>query len=100
MNALSPLPERPILTPAERIDTLIDAITTYQSLLVAANAYGDLILHEDGVASDADTAELDRMYDRSDTAAQTVCHVARTLMADGLLERCAELLRSEPNGQT
>ncbi len=100
MNALSPISQRPHLTSAERVETLVDAITTYQVLLNAANRYGDLVNGDGGLPTDTELDALDRMYDASDTAAQVVCHVARTLMAEGLLERCADMLRATTDSQT
>ncbi|MDK3072724.1 hypothetical protein QO034_06350 [Sedimentitalea sp. JM2-8] len=95
MNALpqppAPAPDHQSLTPAERIESLVDAIATYQSLLVAANRYGDLINGGDGLPADAELKSLDGMYDASDTAAQMVCHLARASIID--LERAAALLR-------
>lgn len=95
MTDLSPMPARPALTPAERLDVLIDEIATYQSLLAAANRYADMIQAGEGLPDDHEMRSLDAMYDASDTGAMRICHVARTLMADGLLERCAALLRQE-----
>lgn len=103
MNALIS-PARPAaqpLTPAERIETLIDAITAHHTMRVALDQYAEstgLKGFTNGNPDSISRAELvrfDEMVQAADHASDALWATAKTLMADGLLERCAALLRNE-----
>jgi len=99
-------PERlgqPPLTPAERVEALIDAITLYEmrrreaeNWLDAMTRLGERRLGDPQTT--ADRAWHAELIERQFRAREELVARAKTLMADGLLERCAEILRAETAG--
>lgn len=100
MNAhLRPIPEAP-LTPAERVQKLIDAITAYEVRRRAVEEFADEIGFAEVLSiSRPDQQRLDELVDREIRAQEEVVATLKTLMAGGLLERCADILRIETAGR-
>lgn len=94
MNAYAP-PERQV-TDSERIQMLIDAITAHHALNVAVDRYSRMVDPKTATASEL--RRFDEQVQLADRGSDKLCAIAKTLMADGLLDRCAELLRENGAG--
>jgi hypothetical protein len=90
-----------VLTPAERIEALMDAFARYQSLERARN---DIKLHLEN--DPVRTSLRERIMEHYDAAViaeiksrdEIVAHV-KILMGNGVLDHAADLLRADPGGR-
>ncbi|PCH67056.1 MAG: hypothetical protein COC12_12040 [Rhodobacteraceae bacterium] len=87
----------PPLTPHERVEALIDAFVRHQHLAGAAEMLRQR-LNQKAIRTARREMIVGRLDDRLDAenraAKEIVAHV-KILMSDGILERCAEMLKIE-----
>jgi hypothetical protein len=91
----------PPLTPAERVEALMDAFVKYQQLERATQDLRDRL-----ISDVVRTASREMLCDQIEEGAragnrariEVVAHV-KILMGDGILERCAEMLKIETIGR-
>lgn len=91
---------QPPLTPAERIEAFMDAVTVYEVRHQEVVAQQEVLrlLGEDPKRV-ADVAALGELIMRRLGAIDAAMTMAKELMADGLLDRCVEILRIETAGR-
>lgn len=100
-------PERigqPPLTPAERVEALIDAIAFYEARRRAEERWLEAMTRLGERRPGDPQTSVDRAWhaeliERKIKACDELVTRVKALMADGLLERCAEILRIETAGR-
>lgn len=85
------LPVSP-LTPAERLEVLMDAVTLFELHRRNCDRLARR-LHDDAASDEAFNVVLREPIEAEITAQEALIEHIRSLMADGLLERCASLLQ-------
>lgn len=90
----------PQLTPAERVEALIDAVTLYDiKRLQSLKHAEDIGWNTCAEIATVGELRLDQLVDEEVRAHDAVVATARTLMSGGLLERCAKLLKADAAGR-
>jgi len=98
--------EMPILTPAERVEALMDSFLKHRKIRKDYHSISDRFEAVENLSiAERDAVEREEIWEQHDKAIHAeldagddvVSHVA-TLMGDGLLERFAEFLRAIPTG--
>lgn len=87
------------LTPAERMEAFIDAVTFHEVARSEFDRWKAEMNQQDRQENSADREWEFELLMRRNKARCQVADQAKALMADGLLERCAEILRIETAGR-